>query len=217
VRTHSQSAIHSKNKGLLPGELAKKIAPWTVNIAEMAGVVGKIILTGVVAFLMCGGAGPFSDRNGFVCVLSPWVCPLVIVLLWSTLVSRLQIRLHRGNPFAENSRINTRDPSVMRLEELFNSEEARRHLWRATLKLSCILFAIVGTVAILARHSLRWTIPSPQNQFLLHTRGGEPGGMFWAGWFGGFLFTAQILITDYYRWCLLTWARRESSSDATQD
>jgi hypothetical protein len=42
----------------------------------------------------------------------------------------------------------------MRLAELFNSDEARRHLWHEALKLSTILSAILGTAALLLRNSL---------------------------------------------------------------
>ena len=35
------------------------------------------------------------------------------------------------------------DPAVMRLDMVFNSHEIRRRLWHESLKLSCILFAIL--------------------------------------------------------------------------
>ena len=118
---------------------------------------------------------------------------------------------YRGNPFAEHSYVDTGDDSVVtRLAELFNSDEARRHLWHEALKLSTILFAILGTAALLSRNSLNWDYPSPANQFFWTVRRGVPGYWFWPGLFGCLLFAFLVLVSDYYRWCLKTWAKRET-------
>jgi hypothetical protein len=99
----------------------------------------------------------------------------------------------------------------MRLVALFNSDEIRRHLWLESLKLSSVLFVILGTAAIFLRDSLYWNLPSPQNQFLLNRRAGEPGFSFWLGLLGCSMFTFVILGSDYIRWGLITWAKRELS------
>ncbi len=115
-----------------------------------------------------------------------------------------------GAPFAEHSYVDTGDhPVVMRLAEVFNSDEARRHLWCETLKLSVILFAILGTSAFLLRNSLDWTYPSSANQFFWTARRGVPGYWFWPGLFVCTLFAFLALVSDYHRWCLMTWAKRE--------
>lgn len=209
--------MRAKKNSLIPPELARKISPWTVNTAEVSGVTGKIALTGFTAFFLGGTiGGVYSDHNGFLCLLGPWICPAAIALIWSALVNRLHIRLQRGSPFAKHNRVDIHDPVVMRLESLFNSDEARRHLWHETLTLSCFLFAILGVASIVLRHSLNWAIPYPQNHFLLNRKAGEPGSMFWLSLLGRFLFTPYILLTDYYRWCLTTWAKRESSHPAVK-
>jgi hypothetical protein len=202
--------MRAKNNSILPPELERKISPWMVNIAEVAGTVGKSVLTGVAGFFLYGYLGVSgSDHNGFLFLVGPWVCPCVIAFLFSALVARRHLRVFRGSPFAEHSYVKD-DPVVMRLVALLNSDEARRHLWRETLKLSSILFVILGIAAILQRDSLNWAFPSLQNQFLLHQRHGEPGFWFWSGLFScsGVMFF--VLTSDYQRWCLLTWAKRES-------
>jgi hypothetical protein len=124
----------------------------------------------------------------------------------------LPFRIYRGSPFAEHGFADTGDdPVVMRVAALGKSDEACRHLWYEALKLSIILFAILGTAAILLRDSLNWILPSPQNQFLLNRKAGEPGIWFWLGLMGCSMLTFVILVSDHTRWCLITWAKRESA------
>jgi hypothetical protein len=206
----------AQKKSMLPPELARKISPWMVNSAEMTSAVGKSAFIGLAAFFLFGGPVSITnpDHSGIVYLLGPWVCPSLIALFWSALFARTHVRILRGSPFSKHSYVDTGDdPVVMRLAELLNSKEARRHLWHESLKLSCILFAILGTAAILLRDSLYWTLPAPQNQFLLNRRAGEPGFSFWLGLLGCSMFTFLILGSDYYRWCLTTWADRESAHE----
>jgi hypothetical protein len=205
----------AKKKSMLPPELARKISPWMVSSAEMTSAVGKSAFIGLAAFFLFGGPVSITnaDHSGFVYLLGPWVCPSLIALFFSALFAKTHFKVYRGSPFSEHSNVDTGDPAVMRLDMLFNSAEIRRHLWHESLKLSCILFAILGTAAILLRNSLYWTLPSPQNQFLLNRRAGEPGFSFWLGLLGCSIFTFVILGSDYIRWGLATWADRESAHD----
>jgi len=126
-----------------------------VNSAEMTGAVGKTALIGGMVLSLHG-----PDHNGFLYLLGPWVCPTLIAFSWSALFARRRFRIYRGSPLAEHSYVDTGDdPVVTRLGELFNSNEARRHLWHeATLKVSTILFATLGTAAFLFRNSLEWVV-----------------------------------------------------------
>jgi purine-cytosine permease-like protein len=138
----------AKNKAVLPRELARKISPWMVNSAQMTGAVGKTALVGGMVLSLYG-----PDHNGFLYLLGPWVCPTLIALFLSTLFARRRFRIYRGSPFAEHSYVDKGDdPVVMRLAALFNSDEIRRHLWHESLKLSGILFAILGTAVFLMRN-----------------------------------------------------------------
>ena len=211
----------TKNKAILPPELACKISPWMVNSAEVGGVVGKSALMGIAAFLLSGYAPAWTgnaDYNGFLYLLGPWVCPILVALFWSALWAWRPFRIYRGSPFAEHHYVDTDNPSdpvVMHLQALCNSDEARRHLWREVLKLSSILFVIFGAAAFLLRDSLNWAYPSPENHFLFLGAGvrGVPGGHFWFGLFGCSLFMLLVLGSDYQRWCLMTWAKRESAHE----
>jgi hypothetical protein len=204
--------MRAKNKGLLPRELARKISPWMVNSAEMTGALGKTALTAIVAFQLYPFGTPYTDDNGFVCLLGPWVFPTLIAFLWSIRLTKLPFRIYRGTPFAEHTFVDTGDdPAVVRLAHLCKSDEARRHVWHEALKMSSILFIVLGTVAFLQRDSLSWVYPSVQNHFLWTARPGDPGSWFWMPWLGCPLFTFLILTSDHLRWCLLTWAKRESA------
>jgi len=96
----------------------------------------------------------------------------------------------------------------MRLVELYKSHAARRHLWSQALKVSAILFAILGTAAIELRKSLNWTFPSSQNGFLYHWRG--PGYWFWVGLIGCSIFSFLALGIEHIGWVTTTWASREA-------
>jgi hypothetical protein len=177
-----------------------------VNSAEMAGTGGKIALMTAMALSL------FSRyHNGFLFLLGPWVCPTLIAWILSTLLSRRRFRIYRGSPFAEHKFVDTGDdPVVMRLADLFNSDEARQHLWNESIKISSILFAILGVAAFLLRDSLNWVYPSPANQFFWTTLSSQPGFWFWPGLFTCSIFAFLALLSDFYRWCLTTWAERES-------
>jgi hypothetical protein len=208
--------MRAQNTTILPPELARKVSPLLVNSAEVAGAVGKSALTGVAAVSLYGPVGiGFSDHNGFFYLLGPWVCPILSALFWSAVLARVRMRVYRGTPFSEPTYVDTGDdPIVMRLAELLNSNEARRHLWHETLKESSILFAILGTAAFLLRDSLSWVYPSPGNHFLWTARRGELGSWFWFGLPICLFSTFVILVSDYHRWCLMTWAKRELAHQA---
>ena len=80
-----------------------------------------------------------------------------------------------------------------------------------------ILFAVLGTAATVLRHRLQWVFPSPQNGFLLHQRPPEPGGLFWGQLLLCSMLMFLILMTDWQRWALMTWAKRESAHHAVKE
>ena len=119
-------------------------------------------------------------------------------------------RVFRRSPFAEHSYVYN-DPVVTRLSEQLNSKEARRHLWRESLKISTMLFAILGTAAFLLRDSLNWAYPSPENHLFWTARAGVPGYRaavpgyrFWPGLIACSYWAALALYSDFNRWCLKT-------------
>ncbi len=200
------------NNDIIPVYLARRISPWMLDMANMGGSVGKAAFIAVALVLLYASAGPgTSDHNGFVYVLGPWVCPSVVAGLWSTVLVIFPFRAFRGSPFTEHT-YPTDDPAVTRLNALFNSAEARRHVWRESLRVSCILFAILGTAALLLHGSLNWTLPSAENHFLLDEPIGQPGSWFWVSLLGSLWPAFMVIASDYHRWCLKTWAKWESES-----
>src|ERR1700722_4912102 len=150
------------SKSLISPELRLKVSPSLLMLADEAGAF-KIL--GIVLAVL-GLYGPVTvhpDHNGFLYLLGPWVCPSVVALIWSSVPKKP----YRGVFYNQTMHdVDSNDPAVMHLVELYKSEEVRRHLWFESLKLSGILFAILGSAAFLLRDSLNWTLPSLQNQFL---------------------------------------------------
>ena len=113
----------------------------------------------------------------------------------------------RGEPYIDLPReVDKSDPVVMRLVELFKSDEARRHIWRQTLIWSAILLLVVCTLAILSPNPLNWTPPSPRNHFLLTGNHSFGVGLIFFGF--GSMF---VVFGDYVGWALKTWAQREAA------
>ena len=163
---------------------------------------------GMAAIGLYGPITVHADHNGYLYLLGPWIFPTIVAIL-HTLVP---FRPYRGFYWGKNMReVDQHDPVVMRLVELYKSDEARRLVWHESLKISGILFAILGTAAFLLRDSLNWTLPSLQNQFLWTQRQG-PGHWFWVGSIGSFIGCYLALSAAYVRWGLTTWAEREAGS-----
>lgn len=159
----------------------------------------------LAGFGLLGPVAGRTDHNGFLYLLGPWVCPSVFTLLWSLLPHRP----YRGQFYSGMRDVDTNDAAVMRLVELYKSNEAKRQLWRESLRLSSILFAILGTAALWFRHSLTWVFPSPQNRFLW-----APGHWFWVGFILCFIGSCLTVAGGFTSWCLTTWAEREIARDA---
>jgi hypothetical protein len=199
----------SRSVGLLPPELARKISPWMVNIAEMTGPVGKTALITAMALSLYGP----EDHNGFLLLFGPWLCPTLIACCLSAILARRRFRIYQGSPYSQSRFVDTgEDPVVMRLADIFNSTDARRRLWQETLKISSILFVILWTAVLFLRNPLNWAYPSPENQFFWTARAGVPGVGIWPGIAVCSIFAFLAISSDYHRWCLTTWAKRESES-----
>jgi hypothetical protein len=145
------------------------------------------------------------EHNGFLLLLGPWLCPSIAAAFFTFLPPLPS----RGFPTSSDWRgVDRGDPVVMRLVELYKSDAARRHLWSQSLKVSAILFAVLGTAAIVLRNSLNWALPSSLNGFLYQWRG--PGYWFWYGLIGSSIFSFVALVIDHVGWVTTTWASREA-------
>jgi hypothetical protein len=178
---------HSKSKGLLPPELARKISTWMVNIAEMTGPVGNTALIVAMALSLYGP----DDHNGFLYLLGPWVCPALFSGFWSALLARRRFRIYQGSPYSQYRFVDTGDdPVVMRLAEIFNSSEARWHLWQETLRISSILFAILRDDGVFPAGFAQLGLPISGESLLFDSPGqrsgisGRSAGILVLAWFG---------------------------------
>jgi hypothetical protein len=196
------------NKALIPPKLRRKVSPGLlVAVDERRAIQGLGI--GLAALGLYGPITVHADHNGFLYLLGPWICPSVFAIFWVSIPHRP----YRGQFYDKTMHdVDTNDPSVMRLVELFRSDEARRQLWHESLKLSAILFTILGTAAFLLRDSLHWNLPSGPNRFL-STR----GQWFWVGIILCFIGSFLSLGSSYSGWCLTTWAIREAAYRAVKE
>jgi hypothetical protein len=200
----------NEHAAVIPRELRKKVSPGlTMFVDEWRAVKGLGIL--LSAFPLYGPVTRHPDHNGFSYLVLPWICPSIVAFFWSS----LHHRPYRGQVYSGMSDVDANDASVRRLVELYDSDEARHHLWIQSLQFSATLFAILGIAALMLRNSLNWVLPSPRNGFLLNDRG-QPGHFFWGGVVGCFVGSFLVLGGGYARWCLITWAKREQAHQGGQ-
>ncbi len=189
---------------VIPPQLRRKIAPAPLLFTPGERTFIRVAFIAFAALTLYG-LGPLN-HNGFLYLLGPWVCPSIPAAFF-TLLPPLP---SRGLFFSKNWQgADGADPVVMHLVELYKSREARRHLWNQALRLSGILFAILGTTAIVLRNSLNWALPSSRNAYLYPGQG--PGSWFWVGLIGCSIFSFVALAVDHIGWVTTTWASREAT------
>jgi hypothetical protein len=133
-----------------------------------------------------------SDHNGIRYLVGPFVCPTVAAIYFTI----FPFRPYRGSPFTrtESRDIGAEDPAVIRLVEIYKLPAARRFIWLAAFKMSCVLFVIMSICTILVRESLNWKLDSR---------------WLWPGVIGGCLFSWVAMAFAYIGWGLGNWASRE--------
>ncbi len=191
------------NKLVLPPELRRKISPALYTLIAQQSSFMRYFGLGLAAFCLYGPIAGASDHNGFRYLVGPWICFGVTAVFRSF----FPFRPYRGILFVDRTHdIDTTDPASMRLVEVYRSIEARRYLWRQCLKLSAILFVIMGLLSLPVRDSLNWFFPYSLYQSVPSSVSRD---WFWLGWGGGILGSHIALMTDYVTWGLTTWAGEE--------
>jgi hypothetical protein len=183
------------SKEYLPRELSRKISP---AFSLAMGAAGRfmqgfgIVLaaTGLHGTLVLH-RGEAPHHNALMFFIGAWVFPALAAVGFTF----SPFRPYRGVPYMEKrTDVDVDDPVVMRFVELFRSSEGMRHLWsRSFLKISGILFGVMGLWALVDPETLSWGL-SPVD---LGGAGFAIGGSFIAIGF------------DHIRWGLTTWAERE--------
>lgn len=182
--------LSTSRRGLLPPDLARRVSPWMLLFNRREGnLLGFTVAT--LSLLMWWA----TNRNGFALLAIAWICPSLAALFFLS----VPLKPYRGGLFAGRREVDAGDPRIVRLVEICNSDGARRHIRRNSLKISCILFVVLGGIGLLLRRSLRWGFPPLASPFLWVVVG------FWCLGCG----MAQAI--DYTVWCLTTWAKREEA------
>lgn len=190
----------ARSKSVIPATLRRKVSPGLVMFVDEQRAVKSVGFL-LAVFGLYGPVVGHTYHSAFLHLLGPWVCPSLFTFFWSSVPHRP----YRGQFYSGVRDVDTRDPSVMRLVELYKSDEARRRMWRESLHLSLILFAILGTAALFLRGTLMWVFPSPGNKFLW-----APGHWFWVGFILCFIGSFLWVAGGFTSWCLKTWASREA-------
>lgn len=188
------------NNSVIPPSLRRKVSPGLVMFVDEQRAVKSVGMLFAV-FGLYGPVVGHTEHNAFLYLLGPWVCPSLFTLFWSSVPHRP----YRGQFYSGFGDVDSADAAVMRLVELYKSDEARRQMWRESLHLSLVLFAILGPAAYFLRDSLIWVLPSPGNRFLW-----ARGHWFWVGFTLCFIGSFLKVAGGFTRWCLTTWALREA-------
>ena len=190
------------NRIAIPRQLAKKISPGLQVFVGGGGTVVKIFGVAIATFGLYGTIvlhpGESPHHSLLVFLFGPWIFPSVVALCYSF----SPFRPYRGVVYLQRTReVDSNDPVAMRLVHLFESGEARCHLWRQTLKLSGVIFLIMVALAAVLRRSLSW-LPSAT----------DIGG-------AALALTGSLLAlsADHIGWGLTTWARREAVISAGEE
>lgn len=196
------------NRLVLPPELRRKISPALYTLIAQRSTFMRYFGLGLAAFCLYGPIAGISDHNGFRYLVGPWICPGVTAVFRSF----FPFRPYRGIMFVDRTRdVDTTDVASMRLVEVYRSSKARRYLWRQWLKLSAILFIIMGLLSLPVRDSLIWSFPYSLHQSVASSVASD---WFWLGWGGGILGSYIALMTDYVTWGLGTWADEEGRTSS---
>ena len=132
--------MRAHSKSVIPLELRRKVSPGLMMFVDERRAFTAL---GIVLALF-GLYGPpvnQTDHNGFLYLLAPWIVPGAFTFLWSSIPHRP----YRGQVYVSRIReVDAKDPAVVRLVELYKSDEAKNHMWCESLKLSTVLFAFLG-------------------------------------------------------------------------
>jgi hypothetical protein len=177
-------------KSVIPFELKGRISPSILTVVETNGF-WRAFGIGLSILMLYGPVWGQPDHNGIRYIVGPFAFPCLGAIYYTL----RPFRPYRGTIFVERTRdIDTTDPLVMRLVEIYKSPAARRFLWLSTTKMAFVQLVCMGFLTVLVRHSLHWTLVSP---------------WFWAGAVGCSLFSWIALSSEYVAWGLRKWAMHD--------
>jgi hypothetical protein len=178
-------------KATIPSDLKRKISPAMLYFLGTPGIFFRIMLIALSAVSLHGG----SDPNGLMYLAGAFICPTAV----AAFCSFVPLKPYRGTLYLEKVHdVDRSDPAVMRLGELFRSNEARRHIWLKSTILFPVLF--IGGLAFRLGQPARWSftisaLHSPCAVCLVMC----------------FAISFTLLAGDHTAWAVKTWASREAS------
>jgi hypothetical protein len=112
----------------------------------------------VAILMLFGPIAGRTDHNAIRYLAGPFICPFTAACCLTV----FPFKPYRGSPFDGHKAepVDSSDPAIKRLVALFASHSAKIFIWRAAIKLSCMLFVIMATLAFLIRQSLSWSLES---------------------------------------------------------
>jgi hypothetical protein len=119
-------------KSGIPRELRGKISPLIVGVIRIKRFMVPFGIA-LTIFSLYGPVIRHRDHNAIRYLLGPFVVSSVAGLYFTV----FPFRSYLGNVYVERSgKVDTSDPVVMDLVEIYKSAAARRFLWLAAMKLS---------------------------------------------------------------------------------
>ena len=177
-------------KDLFPRELKGKVSPSLAGYAGKSKLV-SVLGIGLSIFALYGPMVGPPDHNIVLYLFGSLACPNFAALLLTV----FPFRPYRGSPFVRpgTKDVDTSDPQVIRLVEIYQPSKAWRFLWYTAAKISGILLASMGVLTVsltLAAQPLNWSFSSP---------------WFWHGMLGCCLFSWLTLGVQYIAWGFKQW------------
>lgn len=182
-------------KDEIPAQLKSKISPTMLLFSGVSGLCLRLICIAVAAFVLYAGA----LYNGFRYLLGACISCFSVIIVYRY----FPLRPYRGAFYNKSMRdIDTSDPVVTRLLELYRSKDAYRHLSYQAVRLFVLLFALAWGTAVIAGHRVSWLLSFSSARF-------------W--WFTvlSFVICLGVLGNDLSHWGVVTWARRETQRSSS--
>jgi hypothetical protein len=177
--------------------LRRKISPAMLMFSGISGLFLRLICIAVAVFVLYAG----SLYNGFRYLFGAFISCFSVIIVYKC----FPLRPYRGAFYNKSMRdVDTSDPVVTRLLELYRSKDAYRHLSYQAIGLFVLLFALAWGTALISGQRVSWLLSFSSARF-------------W--WFTvlcfGICFGA--LGNDLSHWGVMTWAKREAAMSAGKE
>jgi hypothetical protein len=172
----------------IPARQRAQVPPLLWMLSEQR-TFWTVFGVGLAALSLYGPITRHVDHNVWRCLLGPFLCPLIpAAYFW---LRPLNPYRTGGARFSGMLDLHMRDQEAGRLVGIFESNVAKRSLFRSTILVSIILFVVMLVATLLCIPHLNWLFPSP-----------------WLGQglLGGCIGSSIAIMTLHVDWGLRAWA-----------